>query len=81
MSILYAMKKFLTAILFLMLGAVGYAQCINVQVTFIKGNCFTDNQIKVTARDMSPFPSIGLPSSGKFIIELQGGGMMVICLE
>ena len=74
MSILYAMKKFLTAILFLMLGAVGYAQCINVQVTFIKGNCFTDNQIKVTARDMSPFPSICLPSSGKFIIELQGGG-------
>ena len=75
MSILYAMKKFLTVILFLMLASVGYAQCINVDITPIKGNCYTDNQIKVTAKDMSPFPSICLPSSGKFTVQIKGDGV------
>ena len=69
------MKKFLTAILFLMLVTVGYAQCINVEITPIKGNCYTDNQIKVTAKDMSPFPSICLPSSGKFTVQIKGDGV------
>ena len=69
------MRKFLTAILFLMLVTVGYAQCINVEITPIKGNCYTDNQIKVTAKDMSPFPSICLPSSGKFTVQIKGDGV------
>ena len=69
------MKKFLTVILFLMLASVGYAQCINVDITPIKGNCYTDNQIKVTAKDMSPFPSICLPSSGKFTVQIKGDGV------
>ncbi|ATA69931.1 T9SS type B sorting domain-containing protein [Capnocytophaga sputigena] len=68
------MKKFLTAIVFLIFTGAGFAQCINVQTTAIKGNCYSDNQIKVTAQDMSPYPSICLPSSGKFIVEIQGEG-------
>ena len=58
-----------------MLVTVGYAQCINVEITPIKGNCYTDNQIKVTAKDMSPFPSICLPSSGKFTVQIKGDGV------
>ena len=46
------MKKFLTAIVFLIFTGAGFAQCINVQTTAIKGNCYQDNQIKVTAQDM-----------------------------
>ena len=68
------MKKFLTAIVFLIFTGAGFAQCINVQTTAIKGNCYQDNQIKVTAQDMTPYPSICLPSSGKFIVEIQGPG-------
>ena len=68
------MKKFLTAIVFLIFTGAGFAQCINVQTTAIKGNCYSDNQIKVTAQDMTPYPSICLPSSGKFIVEIQGEG-------
>ena len=68
------MKKFLTAIVFLIFTGAGFAQCINVQTTAIKGNCYSDNQIKVTAQDMTPYPSICLPSSGKFIVEIQGPG-------
>ena len=68
------MKKFLTAIVFLIFTATGFAQCINVQTTSIKGNCYNDNQIKVTAQDASPYPAICLPSSGKFIVEIQGEG-------
>ena len=45
-----------------------------MQTTAIKGNCYSDNQIKVTAQDMTPYPSICLPSSGKFIVEIQGEG-------
>ena len=69
------MKKFLTAITFLIFSGLGFAQCINVQLTPIKGNCYTDNQIKVTARDMTPYPSICLPSSGKFTVEIIGDGV------
>ena len=69
------MKKFLTAITFLIFSGLGFAQCINVQLTPIKGNCYTDTQIKVTARDMTPYPSICLPSSGKFTVEIIGDGV------
>ena len=76
------MKKFLTAILFLMLVTVGYAQCIDVQITPIKGNCYTDNQIKVTAKYIlnsdGTYPSIctsGTPPKGRFTAEILGDGV------
>ena len=50
MSILYAMKKFLTAILFLVFSGLTFAQCIDVQTTVIKGSCYNNNQVKVTAK-------------------------------
>jgi len=68
------MKKFLTAIVFLIFTVAGFSQCINVQTTSIKGNCYNDNQIKVTAQEVSPRPAICLPSNGKFIVEIQGDG-------
>ena len=74
-----AMKKFLTAITFLWFTAAALAQCINVQITPIKGNCHNDNQIKVVAKAMlvnGQQPSIcqATPSSGKFTVEIEGDG-------
>lgn len=70
-----AMKKFLTAITFLWFTAAALAQCINVQITPIKGNCHNDNQIKVVAKAMlinGQQPSIcqATPSSRKFTVEI-----------
>jgi len=83
MSILYAMKKFLTAILFLVFSGLTFAQCIDVQTTVIKGSCYNNNQVKVTAKAVlvgGQMPSICTGgSSGKFnvyIKEKTGSGQM-----
>ena len=71
------MKKFLTAILFLIFSGLSFAQaveCIDVQITPIIGNCYADNAIRVTAKDKSPYPTVCKPSSGQFIIQFKGMG-------
>ncbi|WP_254424788.1 T9SS type B sorting domain-containing protein [Capnocytophaga sp. oral taxon 878] len=68
------MKKFLTAITFLIFSGLSWAQieCIDVQITPIVGSCYADNAIKVTAKDASPYPAVCKPSSGEFIIQFKG---------
>ena len=71
------MKKFLTAILFLVFSGLGFAQavdCIDVQITPVIGNCYADNAIRVTAKSASPYPSACKPSSGQFIVQFKGMG-------
>ena len=71
------MKKFLTAILFLVFSGPGFAQaveCIDVQITPVIGNCYADNAIRVTAKSASPYPSACKPSSGQFIVQFKGMG-------
>ena len=71
------MKKFLTAILFLIFSGLSFAQaveCIDVQITPIIGNCYADNAIRVTAKSASPYPSACKPSSGQFIVQFKGMG-------
>ena len=71
------MKKFLTAILFLVFSGLSFAQaveCIDVQITPVIGNCYADNAIRVTAKSASPYPSACKPSSGQFIVQFKGMG-------
>ena len=69
------MKKFLTAILVLIFAATGYAQCIQVEITPIKGQCINDNHLKVVAREMPNYPeAICGKTKHRYLIEIQGPG-------
>ena len=69
------MKKFLSAILFLMFAGVASAQCIDIKVTPTAGTCYSDAQLKVEAKPVSPLPS-GCPAPGSegYFVRLEGYG-------
>lgn len=69
------MKKFLSAILFLMFAGVASAQCIDLETTPIPGNCYSDAQLKVEAKPVTPKPAICPdPSGAGYFVQLKGYG-------